>query len=141
MKVLFMCVANSARSQLAEGLARQILSDAVHIESAGSNPSKVNPYAVQALHEIGADTTRLYSKRVEDLPSAFVQNLDFVITLCAEEVCPVILSNARKLHWPLPDPAGQPGTDAEQLERFRTTLSSIRTRLMEFGAEYAVLKG
>jgi arsenate reductase len=140
MKVLFMCVANSARSQLAEGLARQILSDAVHIESAGSNPSRVNPYAIQALHEIGADTTRLQSKRVDDLPAEFVRDLDYVITLCAEEVCPVILSNARKLHWPLPDPAGQPGSDAEQLERFRTTLASIRSRLMAFGHEHKLLK-
>lgn len=140
MKVLFICVANSARSQLAEGLARQILSNAVHIESAGSHPSKVNPYAIQALNEIGADTTRLHSKRVEELPDAFVEDLDFVITLCAEEVCPVILSRARKLHWPLPDPAGQPGTDAEQLERFRTTLSSIRQKLTDFGAELGLLK-
>jgi arsenate reductase len=140
MKVLFMCVANSARSQLAEGVARQILSDAVQMESAGSNPSQVNPYAIQALHDIGADTTRLRSKRVEELPDEFVQDLDFVITLCAEEVCPVLLSKARKLHWPLPDPAGQPGNDAEQLERFKTTLSNIRTRLMEFGKEYGVLR-
>jgi arsenate reductase len=140
MKVLFMCVANSARSQLAEGLARQILSKAVHIESAGSHPSKVNPYAIQALNEIGADTTRLHSKRVEDLPDTFIKNLDVVITLCAEEVCPIILSQARRLHWPLPDPAGQPGSDAEQLERFRTTLASIRQRLTDFGAELGLLK-
>jgi arsenate reductase len=138
MKVLFMCVANSARSQLAEGLARQMLSESVHIESAGSNPSKVNPYAIQALQEIGADTAHLSSKRVDDLPAAFVENLDFVITLCAEEVCPVILSNAKKLHWPLPDPAGQPGNDAEQLERFRTTLASIRSRLLAFSKEHNI---
>jgi len=100
----------------------------------------VNPYAIQALHEISADTTRLRSKRVDDLPADFVKDLDYVITLCAEEVCPVILSNARKLHWPLPDPAGQPGTDAEQLERFRTTLASIRSRLMAFGDEHKILK-
>lgn len=138
MKVLFMCVANSARSQLAEGLARQMLSESVHIESAGSNPSKVNPYAIQALQEIGADTAQLRSKRVDDLPATFVENLDFVITLCAEEVCPVILSKAKKLHWPLPDPAGQPGSDAEQLERFRTTLASIRSRLLAFSKEHNV---
>ena len=140
MKILFMCVANSARSQLAEGLAKELLTDAVHIESAGSHPSKVNPYAIKALHEIDADTTRLRSKRVDDLSSDFIRDLDFVITLCAEEVCPVILSKARKLHWPLPDPAGQPGTDAEQLERFRVTLASIRSHLLAFGEEHAVLK-
>lgn len=140
MKILFMCVANSARSQLAEGLARQLFAPSVEIASAGSNPSKVNPYAVQALKEIGADTSRLSSKRVDDLPSDFVQGLAFVITLCAEEVCPVIISKAEKLHWPLPDPAGQPGDDATQLGRFRDTLALIRPRLEEFGRQQGILK-
>ncbi len=140
MKVLFMCVANSARSQLAEGLARQLFLPTVEIASAGSNPSKVNPYAVQALQEIGADTSRLSSKRVDDLPAEFVKGLDVVITLCAEEVCPVIISKAEKLHWPLPDPAGQLGDDATQLARFRETLGLIRPRLEQFGRQEGILK-
>ncbi|WP_141732852.1 arsenate reductase ArsC [Oligoflexus tunisiensis] len=140
MKILFMCVANSARSQLAEGAAKKIFSDAVRIESAGSNPSLVNPYAVQVLQEFGANTRNLRSKRVEDLPADFLNDLDFVITLCAEEVCPTLLSQAKKLHWPLPDPAGQPGDDAEQLERFRGTLGQVKARLEEFGREHGIIK-
>jgi arsenate reductase len=140
MKVLFMCVANSARSQLAEGLARQLFASTVEIASAGSNPSKVNPYAAHVLTEIGADTSRLHSKRVDDLPADFVSGLDVVITLCAEEVCPVIISKAEKLHWPLPDPAGQVGDDAIQLARFRDTLNLIRPRLEQFGRQQGILK-
>jgi arsenate reductase len=140
MKVLFMCVANSARSQIADALSRQLWSESVEVKSAGSKPSKVNPFAEKVLQEIGADTKSLLSKGVDDLPQEFRDNLDFVITLCAEEVCPVILSKAKKLHWPLPDPAGHQGSEAEQLERFRTTVAQMRPRLEEFGREYGILK-
>ncbi len=135
MKILFMCVANSARSQLAEALARQVMPSFVQIQSAGSQPSKVNPFALKALQEVGADISTLHSKSVADLPEDFLQNLDLVITLCAEEVCPNLLSKAKKLHWPLPDPAGLAGTESEQLERFRSTRNAIHQRLSEFRNE------
>jgi len=134
-----MCVANSARSQLAESIAKQLFGSKAEIRSAGSQPSKVNPYAIRALGEIGAEFRSLYSKAVDDLPSEFVAGLDYVITLCAEEVCPVIISRAKKLHWPLPDPAGLPGSDDEQLQRFRTTRDEIRRRLEIFGRETGML--
>lgn len=129
MKILFMCVANSARSQLAEGLARKIFGPETQIASAGSQPSKLNPYAKRVLSESGCDVSRLHSKSVADLPKEFVEELDLVITLCAEEVCPVMLSKAKKLHWPLPDPAGHAGSEAEQLERFQKTRDLIVDRL------------
>lgn len=132
MKVLFMCVANSARSQLAEGVAKQIFGDKAEIQSAGSRPSQVNPFAIRALKEIGADTNHLRSKSCDELPDSFIANLDFVITLCAEEVCPVIISKAKKMHWPLTDPAGKAGSDDTQLELFRQTRDAIRIRLEEF---------
>jgi arsenate reductase len=132
MKILFMCVANSARSQLAEGVAKQIFGDRVNIASAGSQPATVNPFAVRALNEVGAQVSALYSKSVHDLPQDFIEKLDYVITLCAEEVCPVLLSQAKKLHWPLPDPAGHPGNDDEQMTRFRQTRDEIRRRIGEF---------
>ncbi len=135
MKILFMCVANSARSQLAEGMAKIIFGNRAQIMSAGSQPAKVNPFGAKALKEVGFDASSLYSKAVSDLPKDFVDSLDYVITLCAEEVCPVILSKARKLHWPLPDPAGRAGTDDEQMEIFRSTRDEIRSRLEEFGKE------
>lgn len=132
MKILFMCVANSARSQLAEGVARNLFGDRAEIQSAGSKPSKINPFAVQALREIGIDASKQYSKSVDDLPQDLIASLDYVITLCAEEVCPVILSKATKLHWPLPDPAGKGGSDEEQLNRFRATRDEIRKRLEQW---------
>ena len=134
MRILFMCVANSARSQLAEGLARSAFPEA-EVESAGSNPGKLNPYAVAVMKEIGIDLSTHYSKSVNDLSPGFVERLDYIITLCAEEVCPLLVSKARRLHWPLPDPAGQGGTDEEQLQRFRGTRDELRKRLEAFGRE------
>lgn len=133
-KILFMCVANSARSQLAEGLAKMILGPDFEIHSAGSQPSKVNPFAIRALSEIGVDITRNTSKSVDDLSPAFIVELDYVITLCAEEVCPTIalVSNPKRLHWPLPDPAGHSGSDEEQMDRFRRIRDEIKERLEEF---------
>ena len=135
MKILFMCVANSARSQLAEGIAKQIFTDRFDIRSAGSVPTKVNPFAARALSEVGADYTSLFSKAVTDLPDEFVNTLDYIITLCAEEVCPIIFSKAKKLHWPLPDPAGKDGDDEIQMIRFRNTREDIRKLLVDFSQE------
>jgi arsenate reductase len=135
MKILFMCVANSARSQLAEAIAKQVFGSRAEIYSAGSRPTTLNPFAVRAIDEVGADFRSLWSKSVDDLPKEFVQDLDYVVTLCAEEVCPVIISKAKKLHWPLPDPAGQEGSDDEQMTRFRHTRDEIRKRLEIFSRE------
>jgi arsenate reductase len=109
-------------------MAKILFGHKAQIMSAGSQPAKVNPFAAEALREVGFDRSSLYSKAVADLPKDFVDSLDYVITLCAEEVCPVILSKARKLHWPLPDPAGRSGTDDEQMATFRATRDEIRRR-------------
>ena len=90
MNILFLCVGNSARSQIAEGLAREILGKNHVIESAGSIPTgKINPNAVWAMNEIGIDISSQHSKSTEDHEKSFMDNLDFVITLYAEEVCPI----------------------------------------------------
>jgi arsenate reductase len=136
MNLLFMCVANSARSQLAEGLARELFGEKVSVQSAGSNPGTLNPFAVRVMKEIGLDISKHFSKRVDDLAPEFLLNLDYVITLCAEEVCPVLPSSAKKLHWPMKDPAGQ-GSDSQQLERFRETRDRLRERLLVFQKEHA----
>lgn len=135
MRILFMCVANSARSQLAEGLARKLLSDH-HIESAGSNPGRLNPNAVEVMREIGIDISKHFSKSFDDLPKDFTDNLDYVITLCAEEVCPIVSTQAKKLHWPFPDPA-RPSTspDPKAPLRFREARDAIQKRLAEFKSE------
>src|SRR5215216_1013626 len=101
--LLFLCVANSARSQMAEGLARAKFGDRVRVQSAGSEPSRVNPLAIEALREIAIDISSYASKSVDTIDPASV---DLVITLCAEEVCPMGLAGVPRIHWPLPDPAG-----------------------------------
>ncbi len=137
MKILFMCVANSARSQLAEALAKQIFGDMAEIKSAGSEPKKVNPFAIQVLEEVGIDISRSHSKSVDQISPAFLVDLNYVITLCAEEVCPHVISQtAQKLHWPFPDPATQEIFSQEiMLGRFREARDNIKKRLLKFKEE------
>ncbi len=132
MNILFLCVANSARSQLAEGLAKQVLGSSVNVESAGSEPSgSVNPFAIKVMTEIGIDISSHRSKFWDELSPTFLANLDYVITLCAEEVCPTLPGlRAKKLHWPLPDPATkEPLPEQEMLSRFRNTRDAIQHKL------------
>lgn len=131
LNVLFLCVANSARSQLAEGLAKSILPDNAHIESAGSEPSGiVQPWAITVLKESGIDISKNWSKSIADLPQDFLENLDYVITLCAEEVCPVFLSKAKRLHWPILDPAKAPNESKELA--FRKASEDIKSHLEDW---------
>jgi arsenate reductase len=127
-QILFLCVANSARSQMAEGLARSLYGADAVFASAGSKPSRVNPYAIEVMNEMGIDLVTHRSKSVDDVDPAQV---DIVITLCAEEVCPVFLGKAKRVHWPIPDPAGDDpslGRD-EMLARFRAARDTIRGML------------
>lgn len=132
--ILFLCVANSARSQMAEGLGRMIFGDRVPVQSAGSEPATVNPYAIEVMKELGVDLAAHTSKSVQTLDPA---NVGTVITLCAEEVCPVFLGKARRLHWPIPDPASKdPSIPREEmLTRFRTARDTIREKLERFAHE------
>src|SRR5262245_32753810 len=131
--ILFLCVANSARSQMAEGLARMMFGDRATIQSAGSQPSRVNPYAIEVMQELGADLAKHTSKSVATIDPASV---DTVITLCAEEVCPVLLGQLRRLQWPIVDPASTDPTLSrdEMLRRFRTARDTIRAKLEQFAA-------
>lgn len=119
---------------MAEGLAKSVLGEGFEIESAGSEPSgKVQPWAVEALKEEGIDISRNYSKSYNDLSPGFLENLDFVITLCAEEICPSMTSKAKRLHWPTPDPAGVP--EEEKPAAFRSAREQIKGRIEEFARE------
>ena len=131
--MLFLCVANSARSQMAEALARARYGDAVRVQSAGSEPSRVHPLALKACAAQRLDTEQLSSKGVETIDPSTV---DVVVTLCAEEYCPAYLHQATRLHWPMPDPAAaQPGEDeAAQLGRFLDVADRIAVRLSELDA-------
>lgn len=128
-RVLFLCVANSARSQMAEGLARRILGDRVEAMSAGSNPSKVNPFAVEVMAEVGIDISGHASKSVNEIDLSAV---GLVVSLCAEEVCPVLPGPVRRLHWPVPNPAfGDPAATPEEIRaRFRAARDQIRERIL-----------
>ncbi len=138
MNILFMCVANSARSQMAEGLAKKIFDSSVRVESAGSNPSKVNPFAIKVMEEVGVDLTQHYSKSYDELEPAFIVKLDYVITLCAEEVCPQMVSRAKKINWPLSDPANKAENDEIQLATFRETRNSLLSRLRDFAKQNGI---
>jgi len=123
--LLFLCVANSARSQMAEGIARALAPQGTKVFSAGSRPTGVRPEAVEVLAEIGIDIASQRSKAVTEIPASEV---DTVITLCNEEECPVFLGKARRLHWGLPDPAAK--TDSkERLEAFRQVRDELLRRL------------
>ncbi|MDF2095153.1 arsenate reductase ArsC [Aquibaculum arenosum] len=127
-RILFLCVANSARSQMAEGLARRTFGNRAEVLSAGSQPATVNPYAIEAMAEVGIDISQHRSKSVDEID---VTALDLVITLCAEEVCPILPGSVRRLHWPIPDPAVKDGSlPAEEMRtRFRSARDAIRGRL------------
>lgn len=125
--VLFLCVANSARSQMAEGIARSLAPRGVTISSAGSSPGSVRPEAVRALAEIGIDISGHRSKGLESIDPGSV---DAVVTLCAEEACPALPGKARRIIWELHDPAGVAGTEEDRLDAFRAVRDELRRRLM-----------
>ncbi len=124
--ILFLCVANSARSQMAEGLARSMAPEALTLSSAGSQPSQVRPEAIAVLEELGIDISSQRSKAVADFETSSV---DTVITLCAEEVCPLYLARAHRVHWGLPDPAAVEDDESARLQAFRQTRDELKRRL------------
>jgi arsenate reductase len=126
--ILFLCVANSARSQMAEGLARARLGPGVRVQSAGSEPSRLNPLAVDAMREIDVDIASHRAKSVDTIDPSSV---DLVVTLCAEEVCPVGLAGVPRLHWPIPDPAAP---SRHTIEAFRAARDELSRRIADLAA-------
>jgi len=124
--ILFLCVANSARSPMAEGIARSLAPKGVRVSSAGSTPASVRPQAVQVLSEIGIDISGHRSKGIESIDR---RSVDAVITLCAEEVCPIFLRNTPRVHWGLPDPAAVKGSEEIRLNAFRSVRDELLLRL------------
>ena len=114
---------------MAEGLARHFFGDRAKFLSAGSQPSKVNPLAIQVMKEVGIDISAHQSKSVDKINP---KDIDLVITLCAEEVCPVFLGKAKHLHWPFPDPASVSGSEEEHLEAFRKTRDLILDKMKSY---------
>ena len=125
-RVLFLCVHNSARSQMAEGFARAMAPGDARIWSAGTEPRGVNPAATEVMKEVGIDIGGQYSKHVDDVPW---READTVVTLCgeAEGICPAVAGDVRRVHWPLPDPAAAP--EDGRLAVFREVRAEIRWRV------------
>jgi arsenate reductase len=129
-RILFLCTGNSARSQMAEGLARALGGDRVQAWSAGIAPRGVHPLAVRAMAEKGIDIKGQSSKDLSAVP----RDPDVVITLCdnAADRCPAFPGRVERVHWSLEDPAAVTGTDEQRLAAFRQTRSEIESRLAAF---------
>jgi arsenate reductase (thioredoxin) len=127
-KVLFLCTHNSARSQMAEGLLRDLAGDRFEVMSAGTEATHVRPLAVQAMDELGIDISGQESKTLEKYLGS---HFDYVITVCddANEACPVFPGARRRLHWSFEDPAQATGSEEERLRVFQSVRDEIRERI------------
>ena len=127
-RVLFLCTANSARSQMAEGLLRALAGDRIEVSSAGAQPSAVNPLAIKAMAERGLDIRHHRSKHLDEF---LTELFDHVITLCnsAAESCPLFPGPAKRVHWDLPDPAAVEGSEERRLASFRQVRNDLEARL------------
>ena len=133
MNILFLCVGNSARSQIAEGLAKEMFGAKHNIKSAGSMPTGyVHEGALKTMNEIGIDISNQNSKSIDDIEDDFMKNLDYVITLCAEEVCPVLNTNTKIINWANEDPARNNISINQTEIMFRKTRENIYNLLKNF---------
>ena len=125
-RVLFLCVHNSSRSQMAEGFARAMAPADAQVWSAGTEPREVNPLAIEAMKEAGIEIGGQRSKRIDEVPWG---EADTVVTLCgeAEGICPAVGGSVRRVHWPLPDPAAAP--KKARPAAFREIRDEIRWRV------------
>lgn len=117
-RVLFVCIHNSARSQMAEAWLRHLAPARFDVESAGLEPGKLNPFAMRAMQECRIDMSSHYPKSVDDI-AATGRSFDYVIAVCdreAAERCPIVPGGGEKLHWNFPDPSSAQGTDDEKFE-------------------------
>lgn len=133
MNILFLCVGNSARSQIAEGLAKNILPKSFNIKSAGSEPAEcVHKEAISTMKDIGIDISKNKTKSIKSVDKEFMDQLDYVITLCAEEVCPIVPSATKVFHWPNEDPDNDNYNDQQTKNAFLRTRENIFNLLKKF---------
>ena len=125
LKILFLCTANSCRSQMAEGWARHLKGNIIEPYSAGVSPQKISSRAIAVMKEAGVDISRQKSKHVDELANI---SFDYVVTVCdnAREKCPVFSGNAKMLHASFEDPAAAKGTPDEVLNIFRKVRDQIK---------------
>jgi arsenate reductase (thioredoxin) len=135
-RVLILCTGNSARSQMAEGLLREMGGDKFEVESAGVNPSKVRPEAVEVMREIGIDISGHRSKSADEFVG---QDFEYIITVCdnARETCPVFPGHAERIHHSFEDPPAPSAADPETtMTIFRRVRDEIRLWVGEFISEH-----
>jgi arsenate reductase (thioredoxin) len=135
--VLFLCVHNSARSQMAEAYLRKLGNDRFSVESAGLEPGTLNRYVVKALQEDGIDISSHGTQDVFALYKAG-RTYRYVITVCSREAaerCPIFPGRTERLHWPFPDPSTFRGTDEQVMAQVREVRDAIRDRVREFVSE------
>ncbi len=127
-RALILCTANSARSQMAEGLLRELTLGQIEVHSAGTTPSVVNPLAIRVMAERGIDIRGQHSKHLNEF---LHQPFDVVITVCdnAAEQCPLFPGRAERIHWSIPDPAAMNGTEEQQLTAFRHARDQLEAHL------------
>jgi arsenate reductase len=137
-RILFICVHNSARSQIAAALVNRLCGDKLAAESAGLVPGKLNPLVVQVLAENGIDISQNQTRSVDDVLRAGGV-FDYIVTVCSEaesEGCPIFPGPGQRLHWPFPDPSEFTGSEEERLAQTRRVREEIRARLMQFCASF-----
>ncbi|MFN3551220.1 MAG: arsenate reductase ArsC [Endomicrobiia bacterium] len=129
-KVLFICTHNSNRSQIAEALLNNLYFEKYEAYSAGTQPSKVNEYAIKVLKEIGIDISKNRSKHIDEFKNEF---FDYVVTVCdtAKETCPFFPNTKEVIHKSFYDPSTYIGTDEEKLEKFRILREEIKNFLIQ----------
>jgi arsenate reductase len=134
-RVLILCTGNSARSQMAEGLLRHLAGDRFEVFSAGSKPSQVNPFAIEAMRQRGIDISGQRSKHLSEYLD---QPFDYVITVCdqAAETCPIFPGKAERIHWSFPDPAAVQGNEAEVLSAFERVRDDLEAKLSAWVADF-----
>lgn len=133
-KVLFICVHNSARSQMAEAWLNHLCGDYFEGQSAGLEPGTLNPLVVEAMADVGIDISRKETQSVFDVFKTG-QLFAYVITVCDEtsaEKCPIFPGPTRRLHWSFPDPSQLQGSDAAKLEQVRVIRDEIRSKIEEW---------
>jgi len=128
LKVMFLCTGNSCRSQMAEGLARELGKDIIEPHSAGLTPAGVNPMAIAVMKEIGIDISTQTSKAIDE---KLLKQMDIIVTLCghAEAMCPMTPPEIKKIHWPINDPVGATGTEEEIMNAFRKARDEIKSNI------------
>lgn len=136
-RVLFICIQNSARSQIAEAWLNHICGQAFEASSAGLEPGTINPLAIEAMREVGIDISKKATQSVFDVFKS-AKLFMYVITVCDQasaEKCPIFAGITKRLHWSFPDPASLSGSEAERLAGVRAIRDAIRQKIEEWCEE------